>query len=282
MGIAAGVPLLDLLVEGPGAAFILRLTVLVVAEAALLGCPPLLVVAADRLVGGPGLLERAAHPIAGLGSLLSLVVVHVHGQPGAGRLEEEVTAHRPLPYFLGLAQRFRELLPAEAEALVEAVIDRYADYILGVMDGIFSSKLDAPAKLRKYAALFEATLSEGKCDKACLFGMLGAELASLGSPSAARVRRFYRANEERLARVLEDGRNSGELRFQGDAKRVAAMFFALKLPPSVLIWKTVARFWLPSMSLKKNPMPPPIAAPNRSAPTAISGWPIASSCRPPE
>ena len=52
-------------------------------------------------------------------------------------------------------------------------------------------------------------------------------LDSLGSPSAARVRRFYRANEERLARVLEDGRKLGQLRFEGDAKRVAAMFFAL-------------------------------------------------------
>jgi TetR/AcrR family transcriptional repressor of nem operon len=111
--------------------------------------------------------------------------------------------------------------------LIDAVIDRYAAYILEVMDGIFSSKVSPAAKLRKYAALFEATLSEGDCDKACLFGMLGAELSSLGSPAAARVRRFYRDNEERLARVLEDGRDKGDYHFEGDAKRVAAMFFAL-------------------------------------------------------
>jgi TetR/AcrR family transcriptional repressor of nem operon len=111
--------------------------------------------------------------------------------------------------------------------LIQAVIERYADYIFDLMDEIFASKLDPAAKLRKYAALFEATLSEGKCDKACLFAMLGAELSSLGSPSAAGVRRFYRENEVRLARVIEEGRDKGQFHFKGDARRVAAMFFAL-------------------------------------------------------
>jgi TetR/AcrR family transcriptional repressor of nem operon len=57
--------------------------------------------------------------------------------------------------------------------------------------------------------------------------MLGAELSSLGSPSAARVRRFYRDNEARLVRVLEQGREKGQFHFKGDAKLVAAMIFAL-------------------------------------------------------
>jgi len=111
--------------------------------------------------------------------------------------------------------------------LIEAVIERYADYIFGLMDEIFASKLDPGAKLRKYAALFEATLSEGKCDKACLFAMLGAELSSLDSPATARVRRFYQDSEARLARVLEEGREKGQFHFKGDARRVAAMYFAL-------------------------------------------------------
>ena len=111
--------------------------------------------------------------------------------------------------------------------LIEAVIERYADCIFGLMDEIFASRLDPAAKLRKYAALFEATLSEGKRDKACLFAMLGAELSSLGSPSAVRVRRFYQDSEERIARVLEEGREKGQFHFKGDARRVAAMFFAL-------------------------------------------------------
>jgi len=113
------------------------------------------------------------------------------------------------------------------DRLIEAVIQRYAVYFLGLVDGIVESKLDPAAKLRKYVGLFEATLCDGKQDKACLCGMLGAELSTLGSPSAAGVRRFYRDNEARLARVLEDGREKGQFHFKGEAKLVAAMIFAL-------------------------------------------------------
>ena len=113
------------------------------------------------------------------------------------------------------------------DSLIEAVLQRYAVYFFRLVDEIFESKLDPEAKLRKYAGLFEATLCEGKKDKACLFGMLGAELSTLGSPSAAGVRKFYRENEARLARVLEEGGEKGQFRFRGEAKVAAAMIFAL-------------------------------------------------------
>jgi TetR/AcrR family transcriptional regulator, transcriptional repressor for nem operon len=111
--------------------------------------------------------------------------------------------------------------------LISAVVDRHADYAYGLMDEIFASKLDAAAKLRKFAAHFEEMLSEGKGDKVCIFGVLGAELVSLGSPAAGRLRRVYEEIEARLARVIEEGRKKGQFRFKGDSKRVAAMFFAL-------------------------------------------------------
>jgi TetR/AcrR family transcriptional repressor of nem operon len=120
------------------------------------------------------------------------------------------------------------------DSLIEAVIQRFAVYFLGLVDGIVESNLDPAAKLRKYAGLFEATLCDGKQDKACLCGMLGAELSTLGLPSAAGVRRFYRDNEARLARVLEEGRETGQFHFKGEAKLVAAMIFAL-LEGGVLI-----------------------------------------------
>ncbi|CUS36279.1 TetR/AcrR family transcriptional regulator [Candidatus Nitrospira nitrificans] len=113
------------------------------------------------------------------------------------------------------------------EHLIEAVIQRYAAYFLKLVDAIVESKLDPAAKLRKYAGLFEATLCEGQQDKACLCGMLGAELATLGHPAAAGVRRFYRDNEARLAKILEEGLNKGAFRFKGDTKLVAAMIFSL-------------------------------------------------------
>jgi TetR/AcrR family transcriptional repressor of nem operon len=113
------------------------------------------------------------------------------------------------------------------DSLIEAVIERYASYFLRLVDDIIHSTLSPAAKLRKYAGLFEATLCEGNQDKACLFGMLGAELSTLGSPAAAGVRRFYRDNEARLARILEEGRDKGQFRFKGNAKLVATMIFSL-------------------------------------------------------
>jgi TetR/AcrR family transcriptional repressor of nem operon len=113
------------------------------------------------------------------------------------------------------------------EHLIEAVIQRYAAYFLKLVDAIVDSKLNPVAKLRKYAELFEATLCEGQQDKACLCGMLGAELATLGNPAAAGVRRFYRDNEARLAKILEEGLHKGAFRFKGDTKLVAAMIFSL-------------------------------------------------------
>ena len=113
------------------------------------------------------------------------------------------------------------------DALLESLIKRYTVYFLGVVDAILESKKDPVAKLRAYAGLFEATLSEGKQDKACLCGMLGAELSTLGSPAAAGVRRFYRENEARLVRMLEEGREEDQFHFKGEAKLVAAMIFSL-------------------------------------------------------
>jgi TetR/AcrR family transcriptional repressor of nem operon len=95
------------------------------------------------------------------------------------------------------------------------------------VDALGEAKKVPASKLRAYAGLFEGTMSEGKHDKACLCGMLGAELSTLGGPSAAGFRRFYRDNEERLAHVLEEGREKGVFHFKGEATLVAGMIFSL-------------------------------------------------------
>jgi TetR/AcrR family transcriptional repressor of nem operon len=75
--------------------------------------------------------------------------------------------------------------------------------------------------------LFAATLSSGNQDKACLCGMLGAELATLKSPLVERIRAFYRANEAQLALILNEGLEVGVFRFQGDAQAMATLIFSL-------------------------------------------------------
>ncbi|MUG95171.1 TetR family transcriptional regulator [Scytonema sp. UIC 10036] len=111
--------------------------------------------------------------------------------------------------------------------LLAALLDRYNDRFLGIVDGILASSDSPEVKLRRYCSLYEATLSSGSQDKACLCAMLGAELATLNHPSVERVRQFYQANEERLVTFLKEGCQDGSFRFPGDIAAMAALIFGL-------------------------------------------------------
>jgi TetR/AcrR family transcriptional regulator, transcriptional repressor for nem operon len=111
--------------------------------------------------------------------------------------------------------------------LVATLLDRYNAYFLRLVDGIIASADSPEIKLRRYCNLFEATLSSGNQDKACLCGMLGAELATLKNPLVERIRAFYRANEAQLALILNEGRERGVFQFKGDAQAMATLIFSL-------------------------------------------------------
>lgn len=113
------------------------------------------------------------------------------------------------------------------EDLIEALIRRYAAYFTSLVDGILASDLSAPEKLRRYCSLFEGTLRQGEHDRACPCAMLGAELATLGSDSVGLIREFYRDNEKRLARLLEQGRAERSMSFAGSPQATAWLIFAL-------------------------------------------------------
>jgi TetR/AcrR family transcriptional repressor of nem operon len=123
---------------------------------------------------------------------------------------------------------------ATKEDLIEALLERYSAYFLALVDDIIRSKRKADHKLQRYVGIFEATLREGSQDKACLCGMLGAELATLRSHSIRQVRSFYEANEARLLQILEEGRQDGSFRFAGSARQTASLIFSL-LEGAVLI-----------------------------------------------
>jgi TetR/AcrR family transcriptional repressor of nem operon len=111
--------------------------------------------------------------------------------------------------------------------LVATLLDRYNAYFLQIVDSIIESADSPDMKLRRYCGLFEATLQSGAEDKACLCGMLGAELATLKSPLARRIRTFYENNEARLATILTEGRNTGVFQFKGDVEVTATLIFSL-------------------------------------------------------
>ncbi len=120
------------------------------------------------------------------------------------------------------------------EDLITALLNRYNANFLGLVDDIVTAPIDGKTKLLRYVGLFEATLSDSSGEKACLCGMIGAELATLGCPSVELVRWFYQENERRLTQILVQGREERIFRFKGDAGQVAKMTFAL-LEGGVLI-----------------------------------------------
>src|SRR5579884_1114794 len=113
------------------------------------------------------------------------------------------------------------------EKLIEDLVRRYSLRFLALVDGFIDSPLSAPTKLERYIALFEQTLEDRSGMKVCLCGMLGAELASMGSQTVKILRNFYSENIDRLARILEAGRKAGALKFNGDAEALGGLIFSL-------------------------------------------------------
>ena len=111
--------------------------------------------------------------------------------------------------------------------LLVALLDRYNDQTLRVLDGIIASRDSPEVKLRRYFGLYEATLCSGEQDKVCLYAMVGAELATLNHPLIARVRSFYRENVARIAVILDEGRQNKDFNFVGDSLDTANLVFSL-------------------------------------------------------
>jgi TetR/AcrR family transcriptional regulator, transcriptional repressor for nem operon len=111
--------------------------------------------------------------------------------------------------------------------LLVALLDRYNDRFVRIVDGILASNDPPEVKLRRYCGLYEATLSSGSQDKACLCAMLGAELAALKHPSLELVRKFYQENQSRLMIILNEGRQTGDFQFSGDVQVTATLIFSL-------------------------------------------------------
>lgn len=116
--------------------------------------------------------------------------------------------------------------PSKDDLLV-ALLERYTPYFLRLVDTILDSPESAQVKLRRYCELFEATLSSGKQDKACLCGMLGAEVKTLNSPLSEQISKFYQENEIRLTQLLSEGITTGIFNFPGDTTAMAQLIFSL-------------------------------------------------------
>jgi TetR/AcrR family transcriptional repressor of nem operon len=106
--------------------------------------------------------------------------------------------------------------PSKADLGV-ALMTRYSERFAESLRNIDAERGEAPAKLDAYVDLYTDVL---RADRMCLCGMLAAEYQTLPSSIRVVVVGFLDDNEAWLARILEDGRDDGSLRFSGPAADV--------------------------------------------------------------
>ena len=104
--------------------------------------------------------------------------------------------------------------PTKAE-LGRALVARYRVKFLEALDAIDREAPRADARLQRYADLYYQVMRN---DRMCLCGMFAAEYATLPPPMQEELRDFFDANEAWLIRVLEGGRQAGELAFRGPSR----------------------------------------------------------------
>ena len=112
--------------------------------------------------------------------------------------------------------------PSKAD-LGERLIERYEAGFLDTLAGIDKTQQGAAHKLRRYAKIYADVL---RANRMCLCGMLASDYATLPKPMRERVRHFFDENERWLARVLEEGRTTGQLAFKGAPIELARMIVA--------------------------------------------------------
>ncbi len=128
------------------------------------------------------------------------------------------------------------------------LIERYSEAFRSALGAIESSDVDAPGKLAQYVRLYADVL---RAERMCLCGMLAAEHTTLPLPMQDELRRFFDMNEGWLARVVEEGRKAGTLRFDGSAREVAQLLLG-SLEGAMLVARSygdLARFELSSARL---------------------------------
>lgn len=90
------------------------------------------------------------------------------------------------------------------------VAQRYTHRFRESLLRIEGSHGKAPARLRAYADLFEATYEKSR--RLCICGMLGAEADSLPAEIMSQVKRFFSVNLEWLTMVFTEGLADGSIK----------------------------------------------------------------------
>ncbi len=115
---------------------------------------------------------------------------------------------------------------AGVHQLVKNLALEFADSKIRI-NAVAPAVVETPVYGTFMSEAFAATLRDDDGGKVCACGMLGAEIATLEPQAAARLRRFYRANEAALVRILDRSVDDGTMTFAGDATALAKVIFAV-------------------------------------------------------
>lgn len=98
------------------------------------------------------------------------------------------------------------------EAFGLAIIDRFAQrYEEKLLTFLRDEKLAPLQRIRAYLDAVALRLDEGGCDRGCLAGNLGQELAACNATFRTRLRQLFDSWQEHLACCLEAAQSDGEL-----------------------------------------------------------------------
>jgi TetR/AcrR family transcriptional regulator, transcriptional repressor for nem operon len=144
--------------------------------------------------------------------------------------------------------------------LGRVLVERYAQGFALALEAIDRDAADELDKLRRYAAVYDGVLQQGKM---CLCGMLAAEYGTLPEPMQQALTRFFDLNEAWLAGVLERGRRRGALAYAGAPREVARLLVG-SLEGAMMLARSYgepARFRAVAQRLLAEMKPAPMARP---------------------
>lgn len=114
--------------------------------------------------------------------------------------------------------------PAKGD-LLEAMVERYHKRFMEHVSAVRAGGGAGGERLAAYLDLFATTLRDSDGSKLCACGMLGAEVATLGTEMAAVLNRFYEANHRVVETLLREGAADGSVSVPGDAAVTARVVF---------------------------------------------------------
>lgn len=110
------------------------------------------------------------------------------------------------------------------DVLALALMDRCQTSYGARYAEVLEREISAPEKLREIVRMFDEGL---KSNRPCLLGSLSSDSATLSPELASQLRQTAESSIGNYAKVFEQGRREGSLRFAGEPQAAAAAFLSM-------------------------------------------------------